>query len=203
MSRIRRHPILSVAALVLLMGLGLIGLSGAAVWRAAHHDDASDVEKADAIVVLGAAQYNGTPSPVFQGRLDHALLLYQQGRAPLVLILGSKQPGDRTTEAASGGDYLIAKGVPASAVLDIPVGHTSWESLVAAAAQMKKDGMTSAFLVSDPWHNARIKRMADDLGLHAYASATWTSAYDTQSTRLGGYLRETFAYLDYRIFGGH
>jgi uncharacterized SAM-binding protein YcdF (DUF218 family) len=87
--------------------------------------------------------------------------------------------------------------------VEIPVGHTSWESLKAAAAEVERDGMTSVFLVSDPWHNARIKRMAGDLGLHAYASATWTSAYDTQGSRLGGYVRETFAYLDYRIFGGH
>ncbi len=203
MSRIRRHPFLSAAALLLILAVGLIALSGLTVWRSAHHDDASDVEHADAIVVLGAAQYNGTPSPVFQGRLDHALLLYRQGRAPHVIVLGSKQPADETTEAASGGDYLIAHGVPASAVVEIPVGHTSWESLKAAAAQMKRDGLHSAFLVSDPWHNARIKRMAEDLGLEGYASATWTSAYDTQPSRLGGYVRETFAYLQYRIFGGH
>jgi uncharacterized SAM-binding protein YcdF (DUF218 family) len=202
-NRIRRHPILSAATFLLLAALVLIGLSGITVWRAAHHDDASDIDRADAIVVLGAAQYNGTPSPDFQGRLDQALLLYRQGRAARVLVLGSKQPGDRTTEAASGRDYLIAQGVPAPAVVEIPVGHTSWESLKAAAAQMKRDGMTSAFLVSDPWHNARIKRMAGDLGLEAYASATWTSAYDTQSSRFGGYVRETFAYLDYRILGGH
>lgn len=203
MHRIRRHPILSLAAFLLLSAMVLIGLSGIAVWRAAHHDDASDIDRADAIMVLGAAQYNGTPSPDFQGRLDQALLLYRQGRAPHVLVLGSNQPGDRTTEAASGADYLIAHGVPAPAVMEIPVGHTSWESLKAAAAQMKQDGMTSAFLVSDPWHNARIKRMAGDLGLQAYASATWTSAYDTQSSRFGGYVRETFAYLDYRVLGGH
>ena len=203
MSRIRRHPILSAIALILLLGLALVVLAGSVVWRAAHHDDASDVQSVDAIVVLGAAQYNGTPSPDFQGRLDHALLLYRQGRAAHVLILGSNQPGDRTTEAASGGHYLMDRGVPSSAVEEIPVGHTSWESLKAAAARMKADGLTSAFLVSDPWHNARIKRMAGDLGLRAYTSATWTSAYDTQSSRLGEYVRETFAYLDYRILGGH
>jgi uncharacterized SAM-binding protein YcdF (DUF218 family) len=202
-SRIRRHPFLSAAALVLLLAIVLVAWSGLTVWHAAHHDDASDVARADAIVVLGAAQYNGTPSPVFMGRLEHALLLYHQGRAPRILVLGSKQPSDRTTEADSGAAYLIAHGVPSSAVIPIPVGHTSWESLKAAAATMGKDGMHSAFLVSDPWHNARIKKMADDLGLQGYASATWTSAYDTQPSRLSGYVRETFAYLDYRIFGGH
>jgi uncharacterized SAM-binding protein YcdF (DUF218 family) len=202
-SRIRRHPFLTVLALLLLIVVTVVGLSAVTVWRAAHHDDATHVEKVDAIVVLGAAQYNGTPSPVFQGRLDHALLLYQQGRSSHILVLGSKQPGDRTTEAASGRDYLVGRGVPASAVIAVPVGHTSWESLSAAETVMQRHGMHSVFLVSDPWHNARIKRMGSDLGMEAYASATWTSAYDTQRTRLTEYVRETFAYLDYRIFGGH
>ena len=132
------------------------GSPAVTVWREAHHDDASDVETADAIVVLGAAQYDGTPSPVFKGRLDHALLMYQEGRAEHVLVLGSNQPGDRTTEAASGRDYLISRGIPASAVVSVPVGHTSWESLRAAAKAMDGSGMHSAFLARNPWHNARI-----------------------------------------------
>ena len=202
MSRLRRHPVLSVLALALLIVVTMVGLSAVTVWREAHHDDASDIETADAIVVLGAAQYNGTPSPVFKGRLDHALLMYQQGRAKHVIVLGSNQPGDRTTEAASGSHYLIDHGVPTSAVVSVPVGHTSWESLRAAAKVMDQRGLHSAFLVSDPWHNARIERMAADLGFNGYASATWTSAYDTKVTRMTEYARETIAYLYYRVFGG-
>lgn len=202
MSRLRRHPILSVLALALLIVVTVVGLAAVTVWREAHHDDASDVETADAIVVLGAAQYDGTPSPVFRGRLEHAALMFRQGRADYVIVLGSNQPGDRTTEAASGRDYLIAHGVPASAVVTVPFGHTSWESLRAAAKAMDDRGLHSAFLVSDPWHNARIERMAADLGLQGYASATWTSAYDTKVTRLTEYARETLAYLYYRVFGG-
>jgi uncharacterized SAM-binding protein YcdF (DUF218 family) len=171
------------------------------VWRAAHHDDASDVERADAIVVLGAAQYNGRPSPLFKGRLDHALLLWQQGRADLVLTVGSNQPGDVTTEAQAGRDYLVSHGVPASAVLALPVGHTTFDSLQSAAGALHDHGLTSAFLVSDPWHNARIEAIASDLGITGYASATWTSADTSEETRGRGYLRETFAYLYYRLFG--
>ena len=88
MSRIRRHPFLSAIALVLLASLIVVAGSALVVWRAAHHDDASDVETVDAIAVLGAAQYDGVPSPVFQGRLDHAALLYEQGRAGKVFVLG-------------------------------------------------------------------------------------------------------------------
>ena len=203
MSRLRRHPVVSVLALLLLVAVVAVGWSGLVVWRAAHHDAAADVERVDAIVVLGAAQYNGTPSPVLLGRLEHALLLYRQDRAHHVIVLGSNQPGDRTTEAASARDYLVAHGVPASAVLTLPIGHTSWESLRAAASAMEANGWDTAFLVSDPWHNARIERMASDLGFRGYPSATWSSAYDTSRTRFTEYVRETFAYLYYRIFGGH
>lgn len=201
MSRIARHPFLSVIALVLLVAVVVVGGSGFVVWRAAHQDDASRVETADAIAVLGAAQYDGVPSPVFQGRLDHAALLYEQGRAGKVFVLGSNQPGDRSTEAESGRGYLIRQGVPASSVVAIPVGHTTYESLRALAREMRGDGMDSVFLVSDPWHNARIKRMAGDLGLEGYASATWTSAATSQEARIPGYVRETFAYLYYRVVG--
>jgi uncharacterized SAM-binding protein YcdF (DUF218 family) len=200
-SRIARHPFLSAIAFVLLASLVVVGGSALVVWRAAHHDDASDVETADAIVVLGAAQYDGVPSPVFQGRLDHAALMYDQGRANTVFVLGANQPGDRSTEAESGRDYLIRQGVPASSVVAIPVGHTTYESLRALAREMRADGIDSAFLVSDPWHNARIKRMAGDLGIRGYASATWTSAATSQEARFPGYVRETFAYLHYRLVG--
>ncbi len=201
MSRIGRHPFLSAIALVLLASLIVLGASGVVVWRAAHHDDASDVETVDAIAVLGAAQYDGVPSPVFRGRLDHAALLFQQGRAGKVFVLGANQPGDRSTEADSGRGYLIRQGVPAASVVAIPVGQTTFESLQALARELRADGLDSVFLVSDPWHNARITRMAGDLGLDAHASATWTSAATSQETRVPGYLRETFAYLYYRVVG--
>ena len=203
MRRILRHPFLGAIALVLLVGTILVGLSAITVWRAAHQDDASRVENVDAIVVLGAAQWNGTPSPVFRGRLEQALVLWGEHRAGRVLVLGSNQPGDVTTEGAAGRGYLISRGIPAADVVSIPVGHTSYESLVAAADYMDESHLRSVFLVSDPWHNARIKRMASDLGLKAYASATWTSAYQSRRARLTEYVRETFAYLYYRLFKGH
>jgi uncharacterized SAM-binding protein YcdF (DUF218 family) len=198
----RGHPVLTVLGVVLLAGVALIGASGAVVWRAAHHDDAADLDGADAIVVLGAAQYDGDPSPVFAGRLDHALLLWEQGRADVVVTVGGNQPGDRTTEAEAGRDYLVAHGVPAEAVVALPEGSTTWESMVAASERLLAEDRTSAFLVSDPWHNARLEAMAADLGLEGHASATWTSAATSEEERGRGYLRETFAYLGYRLFGG-
>jgi uncharacterized SAM-binding protein YcdF (DUF218 family) len=198
---IRRHPILTAIALLLLFGASVVGLAAVIVWQAAHRDEAAKIDHVDAIVVLGAAQYNGDPSPVLRGRLDHVVLLWQQGRADRVITLGSKQPGDRTTEAEAGRDYLVRQGVPADSVVVIPEGHTTFESMRAATEYMQAHEMSSAFLVSDPWHNARLKAMADDLGITGYASATWTPGAQTEQTRGEGYVRETFAYLYYLAFG--
>lgn len=192
---------LAGVAFVLLLALVVVGASALTVWRSAHHDAASEVDRADVILVLGAAQYDGEPSPVFAGRLDHAELLYEQGRAAAVMVLGGRRAGDASTEAEAGRDYLIASGVPAGSVIASPAGHTTLESLRAAARRMRRSDMSSAFLVSDPWHNARIERMASDLGIEGFASATWTSAATSEQTRFEGYARETLAYLYYRLFG--
>jgi len=199
--RLRRHPFLATFSFAFLLLVGFVAGCAIVVWQAAHHDDASEIDRADAIIVLGAAQYDGAPSPVFAGRLDHAALLFEQGRAGSVLVLGGGQPGDRFTEAEAGRAYLVEKGVPQDAILPVPKGHTTYESLRAAAPVMRDAGMDSAFLVSDPWHNARVERMARDLGIDGHASATWQSAATSQDTRLEGYVRETFAYLYYRVVG--
>jgi uncharacterized SAM-binding protein YcdF (DUF218 family) len=199
---VRRHPVLvAVAAVVLVLLLGIVA-TGVAVWRAAHTDDASRLDHADVILVLGAAQYNGRPSPVFEGRLRHASLLYQAGRAGTIVVLGGAAPGDISSEAEAGRGWLVAEGIPSDAVVASPVGSTTFESLEAAAGWMHDHALSTAFLVSDPWHNLRVKRMAADLGIEGYASATWQSAARTGGTRFGGYARETFAYLYYRLFGG-
>ena len=201
MGALRRHPFLSAALAIVLAGLVVLGITFVAVWRAAHTDDARTIQRTDAILVLSAAQFNGSPSPVFVGRLEQAALLYREQRAPTIVVLGGNQPGDRTTEGASGREYLVDHGVPSTAVAAVPEGNTTLESLRAAVTWMKTRGMESAFLVSDPWHNLRIKRMAADLGIQGYASATWQSAARSQGTRLDGYVRETFAYLYYRVLG--
>jgi uncharacterized SAM-binding protein YcdF (DUF218 family) len=198
---IRRHPFLIGALAVFLILLGVVVTTAIAVWRAAHTDDARRVDHADLIAVLGAAEYNGRPSPTFQGRLEQAQLLFNKGIAPRILVLGGRRPGDRTTEADAGRDWLILQGAPEDAVIAEPRGNSTLESLRAALEYMRANGLRSAFLVSDPWHNLRIRRMARDLGIQAYVSATWHSAARSQSKRLSGYTRETLAYLYYRLFG--
>jgi uncharacterized SAM-binding protein YcdF (DUF218 family) len=198
---LRRHPVLTALFVLFLGVVGVVTATGVAVWRAAHTDEARRVEHADVIAVLGAAQYNGRPSPTLQGRLEQAELLFREGFSTRVLVLGGGRPGDRTTEAQSGKDWLVGQGLPSDAVFAEPEGSTTFESLEAAANFMRLRGLHSAFLVSDPWHNLRIRRMARDLGIQAYVSATWHSAAKSQWKRLDGYSRETVGYLAYRILG--
>jgi vancomycin permeability regulator SanA len=200
-SALRRHPVLSLLLAGFAAVFVVLVVTGIAVWRAAHDDGASRIDHADVILVLGAAEYGGRPSPVFAGRLKHAALLFRQGRADTVMVLGGGQPGDVTTEAEAGRDFLVEAGLPPAAVVADAKGATTFESLRSAAHLMQDRGMSSAFLVSDPWHNLRIVRMASDLGLDAHASATWQSAARSERTRVPGYLRETLAYLYYRLFG--
>jgi vancomycin permeability regulator SanA len=188
---------------LLVVGILLLPIvaSAIAVWRAAHTDEASTVDQADAILILGAAQYGGDPSPVFRGRLDHSRLLYEKGFSARIMVLGAGREGDAFSEAEAGTRYLLDTGVPDEALFASSKGSTTYESLSAAADLMRELDLDSAFLVSDPWHNLRIRRMARDLGIDGYVSATWHSAAESQYTRLQGYARETFAYLYYRVFG--
>jgi uncharacterized SAM-binding protein YcdF (DUF218 family) len=198
---LRRHPILALLLFGVLAVFGVIVGTGIAVWRAAHTDEARRIDHVDLIAVLGAAEYDTRPSPVLEGRLEHAVVLYQRKFGDHILTLGGKQPGDVTTEAQAGANWLVDHGIPATDVAAEPVGNDTLHSVTAAVAYMHAHGLRTVFLVSDPWHNLRIRRMARDQGAIAYVSATWTSAARSHTTRLDGYVRETFAYLDYRLLG--
>jgi uncharacterized SAM-binding protein YcdF (DUF218 family) len=196
---IRRRRVIAILALGVLVVFGILAVTGVAVWQAAHTDDASRVDHADVIIVLGAAQYNGRPSPVFEARLQHAQLLFDKGFGEKVLVVGGGQPGDASTEGEAGRTWLVSQGLPAADVFSAPEGGTTYESLHAAATWMRQRHLGTAFLVSDPWHNLRIRRMASDLGIQGFVSAAFHSAARSQWTRFDGYARETFAYIYYRL----
>ena len=145
------------------------------VWRSARNDEA---RPADAIVVLGAAQYDGRPSPVLAARLDHALALWREGLAPRIVVTGGKQEGDRYTEATAAAEYLIARGVPDAAILREVQGTSTWESLAATARILRNRGLERVLVVSDPYHSLRARETAREVGLEAYASPTLTSPVD-------------------------
>ena len=185
-----------VAGLVVI-GAGYLAVTFAQVWLASRHDDA---RPAQAIVVLGAAQYNGVPSPVLKARLDHAADLYQRGLSDVIVVTGGKQPGDRFTEASASAGYLAGKGVPDSHVLRENGGRNSWQSLAGAAVFLKRQGRTTVLLVSDPFHSARISAMAHELGLQAHVSPTRTSPIG-RSSNLQHMVKETLEVAAGRIVG--
>ena len=164
-------------------GLAATFVGAFAVLRIWQQGAADDERPADAIVVLGAAQYDGRPSPVFAARLDHAVALYRAGVAPRFVVTGGKLTGDRTTEAAVARAYAIAHGVPEAAIFGEDEAHNTLDSLRAVAGQLEARGLRSAVLVSDPTHMYRVLRIATDLGLEAYGSPTRTSPVDADLER--------------------
>lgn len=157
---------------------------------------------ADVIIVLGAAQYNGTPSTIFANRLDHAADLFAQGVAPVVMTIGGSQQGDNYTEAQAGQSYLTDKGIPGSSIVPVGEGNDTLVSLRAAAAELKVKGWDSVVLVTDPWHAYRSSVMARDLGLDVQVSSV-EAGPGTAAGASGRYLwRETFGTLFYRVIGG-
>jgi uncharacterized SAM-binding protein YcdF (DUF218 family) len=176
------------------------GFATARIWQQGATDER---RPADAIVVLGAAQYDGRPSPVFEARLEHAVALWKEGVAPHFVVTGGKLPGDRTTEAAVARAYAIEHGVPAEAIFGEDEAHNTLSSLTAVAAQMKQRGLETAVVVSDPTHMLRALRMANDLGLEAWGSPTTTSPIaDDPARTVRATLHELGALAVYFLSGG-
>ncbi len=163
---------LRVAIALFAVSIAYLSVVFVQVWLAARRDDA---RPADAIIVLGAAQFDGRPSKILAARLDHAVDLYRRRIAPVVVVTGGKQPADRFTEASVGASYLHDRQVPEGAILRETTGRSSWESLAAAARFLKQRHLTSVVLVSDPYHSARIEDVAHAVGLKAATSPTRTS----------------------------
>src|SRR3954451_25077425 len=187
-----------VAAAVLAFAL-LVSSTALAIWWTARQDSRP---RSDAIVVLGSAQYNGVPSSIFEARLEHALQLYEDGVAPVVVTVGGKKAGDQFTEAEAGRDYLANAGIPDDALLAVPEGVDTLESMRLVADAFRERGWTSAVLVTDPWHAMRAERMAEDSGIEVESSPTRQGpAVQTRATQVRYILRETAAYLLYRATG--
>ncbi|MDQ6783299.1 MAG: YdcF family protein [Actinomycetota bacterium] len=169
--RPRRWALRSTIVVVVGLLLYLLVTLGQ-VWHSSRLNQARPVQ---AIVVLGAAQYNGAPSPDLKARLDHAYALWSAHLAATVVVTGGREPGDPYTEAGAAANYLAAKSVPQADILREVSGRDSWQSLAAASAFLKQRRILRVLLVSDPFHDKRISLMADELGLTPYLSPTRTS----------------------------
>jgi uncharacterized SAM-binding protein YcdF (DUF218 family) len=161
----------------------LVSLSAVIGWGARDR-----AEPADAIVVLGAAQYAGRPSPVLKARLDHAVDLWRTGKAPWLVLTGGRGPGDTTSEAAVGRRYAVREGVPESAILLEGEGRTTTASLEAAAGILRERGLRRAILVSDPFHMLRLQILARRFGMDVYTSPTRTSPISANRTEAVTYI---------------
>jgi uncharacterized SAM-binding protein YcdF (DUF218 family) len=162
--------------------------------------------RVDAIVVLGAAQYDGRPSAIYRARLEHAFGLYGAGVAPLLVFTGGKGEGDRFTEGGSGARWALEQGVPASAVLAEERSRTTYQNLAGAKRVLQRhtpsDRRPRIVIVSDPFHMFRAVKQAADLGMDAYPSPTRTSPLSASRVRLTeSVLREDLAIAGYLLSG--
>ena len=188
--------------LVIAGSLAVVVVAGYASYRIWVQGQRDEQRPADAIVVMGAAQYDGRPSPVFAARLDHAVSLYLAGLAPTFIVTGGKADGDRTTEAASARAYAIARGVPPSAILVEDVSRTTRESIHSVSLLLRDHNLTDAVFVSDRPHMLRVLRMAADDGITAWGSPTATSPIESDlGGRLDATLHELGALAQYFILG--
>ena len=166
----------------------IVGFAAFRIWQQGEHDDR---RPADAIVIMGAAQYDGRPSPVFRARLDHAVRLFGEGVAPILVVTGGGAEGDRTTEAAVAREYALAAGVPAEAILSEDRGRTTVQSLSAVGAMLRDRGLREVVFVSDRTHMLRVLRIAIDEDLAAWGSPTPDSPTEADlPSRLDAMLHE-------------
>jgi uncharacterized SAM-binding protein YcdF (DUF218 family) len=182
---------LGLAALVVVY----LGVTFGQVWWASRQSP-DHPRTSSAIVVMGAAQYNGQPSPVLKARLDHAADLFEQGVAPVVVVTGGKKPGDRVTQGRTGFDYLRDRGIPEEAIKVEVDGTNSYQELSAAAVILDRAGADpEVVIVSDPYHSLRISQIAEQVGLTPHVSP------DNTSSSLRSLVRETGAVAVGRIVG--
>lgn len=184
-------------AAVLVVVVGYVGITASQVWWSSRRDGA---QPSQAIVVLGAAQYDGRPSPVLQARLDHVVDLYTSGMADYIVVTGGSRPGDRFTEAEASARYLSDRGIPGARIERETTGATSYESLAAVARFLRADGIEDVILVSDPYHARRITGIAHEVGLGATVSPTPSSPFHGWE-RVERLARETGAVALGRLIG--
>lgn len=161
-----------------------VGITFVQVWWASRQDGARE---ASAIIVMGAAQYDGRPSPVLRARLDHAAELWEQDYSDLIVVTGGKQEGDRVTQGFAGYDYLKERGVPEEAIKVETEGRNSYSELSASALIIENEGLPNdVLIVTDPSHAFRVTQIAGEVGLDAAVSPTGTNESARQLVRETG-----------------
>jgi uncharacterized SAM-binding protein YcdF (DUF218 family) len=189
--------VLLVCVSLLVVGVVYFLVTLAQVWSTGRDDYRGP---ADAIVVMGAAQYDGRPSPQLAARLDHVVEIWPDDVAPLVVVTGGNIPGDRFTEAEASASYLVERGIPDSSIVMENDGTNSYESLQGVADQLTSRGLSDVVIVTDPYHALRSKLIAEEVGLNAEVSSTDTSVV-TGSESFVRHLEEAGGVAVGRIIG--
>ncbi len=194
----RRKPrrLLQVVLLCATAAAGFFGVTALRIARAASGDD---VRSADAIVVFGAAEYAGRPSPVYRARLDHAYELFQRGAAPVVITTGGQGDDPHFSEGGVGRDYLIRRGVPDSQLIAETLGSDTSQSAQRVAVILRANHMHSVLAVSDAYHIFRIKRVLSREGVTAYGAPRPDSWPRTLWGRIAAVGRESLSYALWQL----
>jgi uncharacterized SAM-binding protein YcdF (DUF218 family) len=187
-----------IFTLIFLIVLAIPTYAIGMTYYAAHYPEK---RAADVIVVMGAAQFDGRPGDVFEARLSEAKRIYDLGLAPLIITVGAKAPGDRTTEAASGKAWLVSAGVPARKIIALENGRDTLVSTKAYVREMKKRELKNVIITTDPYHCRRSMTMANDRGLIATCSPVQFGPNSLRNSSKRYLLRESGAYLAYRTLG--
>lgn len=193
---------------IVFVSLGVLGsvllyfvVSLVQVWNTGRDDSfLQSRSTVDAIVVLGAAQYDGRPSPQLRARLDHVVTLWNLPVAPVVVVTGGKQTGDRFTEAEASRDYLVSRGLPVEVIVIESRGESTYQSLEAVRDEARVNQWQRVVLVSDPYHLKRAQLVAAELGMAAEVSATRAGVV-SGSSALRRNVREALGIMVGRITG--
>lgn len=176
----------------------LVVMAGTAALRIALYAPGPPPAKADAAIVLGAAVWQDRPSPVFEERIRHGVQLVMEGVADYLILTGGIGAEGGRAESDVARQYAIAAGVPAERILTESVSRVTAENLAESCALMKRHGLRSALLVSDPLHMRRAMALAEDTGIHAHAAPTPSSRYRSWNTKARSLAYETFFYLAFQ-----
>ena len=164
-----------------------------------HSADLQELNQADAIVVFGAAEYAGRPSPVFRARLDHAFDIYQKGVAPMVIITGGAGQDPSFSEGGVGHDYLMRRGIPEANLIAETQGNDTAQSAQRVAVILKRNGMRKCIAVSDAYHVFRIQKLLEHEGIQVYVAPRPDSRPHSRRQRLLAVLREAASYTAWML----
>jgi len=194
-SRRGRWLIWVLLSVVVILSFSLAVISSRIIETADQHP----LRRANAIVVFGAAEYAGRPSPVFRARLDHAFQLFSQGVAPVVITTGGAGLDPSFSEGGVGRDYLMRRGVPEGNLIAETQGTDTAHSAQRVAVIMRANGMRNCVAVSDSYHVYRIQKLLEHEGIQAYAAPRPDSRPHSKWQRFTAVLREAFSYLAWRL----